>query len=254
MSDPQSPWSHPPKKPPPAPSPHPRRLGLVLLIVALVAAGAWALSRYFPGTLSGADNWQDVAQGLMMVTIVASILVRLRLRPHEALRNILGWAVIVGVLALGYSYRSELNSAWSRVRAEFAPGYPVQLSPHEMVVTQDQNGGFYVIGQVNGEAVRFLADTGASDIVLSPADAERLGVDLKALKFTDVAETANGIGRGAGFKAGSLTVGPVRLDDVPMQINQAPMSTSLLGMAFFRRLESFQIKQGKLYCGGALPR
>jgi aspartyl protease family protein len=74
-----------------------------------------------------------------------------------------------------------------------------------------------------------------------------VGVDVGSLKFTDLAETANGMGRGASFKASSLSVGPVRLDDVPMQINQAPMSTSLLGMAFFRRLDSFQVKDGKLY-------
>jgi aspartyl protease family protein len=245
---PPSPWSPPPpKQRPPSLKAPPRRWGALLLILAAVAAGIWALSVYFPGTLSSGADWQNVAQGMMMVTIVASILLRLRLKPHEALRNILAWAVIAAVLALGYSFRGELGSAWSRVRAEFAPGYPVQLSAHEMVVTQDENGGFYVVGEVNGQTVRFLADTGASDIVLSPADAERLGVDVHSLKFTDTAETANGVGRGASFKASSLEVGPVRFEDVPMQINQAPMSTSLLGMAFFHRLDSFQVKDGKLY-------
>ena len=205
------------------------------------------MSQFFPGSVSSASDWQSVAQGLMMVTIAGSLLLRLRMQPHEALRNVLAWAVIAGVLALGYTFRGDLSSVFGRVRAEFAPGYPVQLSQHEMVVTQNDNGGFYVMGQVNGETVRFLADTGSSDIVLSPADAERLGVDTHALKFTDLAETANGVGRGASFKASSLSVGPVRFDDVPMQINQAPMSTSLLGMAFFRRLDSFQVKDGKLY-------
>jgi aspartyl protease family protein len=245
---PTSPWSHPPPKPPkPRPAARPNRFGPLLLILALVIAGLWALSVYFPGAVASSAEWQGVAQGLMMLTIVASILLRLRLRPHEVLRNILVWAVIAGVLALGYSFRDDIGSAWSRVRAEFAPGYPVQLSPHEMVVTQDENGGFYINGQVNGQTVRFLADTGASDIVLSPADAERLGVDLKTLTFGDLSETANGIGRGAAFKASSLQVGPVRFEDVPLQINKAPMNTSLLGMAFFRRLDSFQIKDGKLY-------
>jgi len=201
------------------------------------------MSQFFPGSVSSASDWQSVAQGLMMVTIAGSLLLRLRMQPHEALRNVLAWAVIAGVLALGYTFRGDLSSVFGRVRAEFAPGYPVQLSQHEMVVTQNDNGGFYVMGQVNGETVRFLADTGSSDIVLSPADAERLGVDTHALKFTDLAETANGV----SFKASSLSVGPVRFDDVPMQINQAPMSTSLLGMAFFRRLDSFQVKDGKLY-------
>jgi aspartyl protease family protein len=218
-----------------------------LLLLAVVGAGLWALSQFFPGTMVSAGDWQNVALGMMLVTIIGSLLLRLRLRPHEALRNILAWAAIAAVLALGYTFRGDMGSAFSRVRAEFAPGYPVQLSPHEMVVTQDENGGFYVMGQVNGQTMRFLADTGASDVVLSPADAERLGVDVRSLKFTDPAETANGVGRGASFKASSLSVGPLRFEDVPMQINQAPMSTSLLGMAFFRRLDSFQVKDGTLY-------
>ena len=245
---PPSPWSHPPPKPPAPPLRRPpQRFGVMLLLLALVCAGLWAMSQVFPGSIASTADWQNVAQGLMLVTIVGSILLRLRLKPHKALRNILAWAAIAAILALGYTFRGDLSSAFSRVRAEFAPGYPVQLSPHEMVVTQDENGGFFVMGQVNGQTVRFLADTGASDIVLSPADAQRLGVDIHALKFTDLAETANGVGRGASFKASSLSVGPVRFDDVPMHINQAPMSTSLLGMAFFRRLDSFQIKGGKLY-------
>ena len=245
---PPSPWSHPPPKPPSPPSRRPpHRLGALLILLALVGVGLWALGQFFPGSVASASDWQGVAQGLMMVTIVGSLLLRLRMRPHEALRNVLGWAAIAAVLALGYTFRGDLGSAFSRVRAEFAPGYPVQLSQHEMVVTQDENGGFFVMGQVNGQTVRFLADTGASDIVLSPADAQRLGVDVHSLKFTDLSETANGMGRGASFKASSLSVGPVRFDDVPMQINQAPMSTSLLGMAFFRRLDSFQVKDGKLY-------
>jgi aspartyl protease family protein len=218
-----------------------------LLLLALVGAGLWALSRWFPGSIVSASDWQNVAQGMMLVTIAGSLLLRLRLRPHQALRYVLVWAVIAAVLAIGYTFRGDLGSAFSRVRAEFAPGYPVQLAAHEMAVSQDENGGFYVMGQVNGQTVRFLADTGASDIVLSPADARRVGVDVGSLKFTDPAETANGMGRGASFKASSLSVGPVRFEDVPMQINQTPMSTSLLGMAFFRRLDSFQVKDGKLY-------
>ncbi len=249
MSEPpRSPWSAPPPRPrPPAAPASRRRLGLLLLILTAAAVGVWVLSQYFPGAVASGADWQSVAQGMMMLTIVSSLLLRLRLRPHEALRNVLVWAAIAGVLALGYSFKDEIGSVWSRVRAAFAPGYPVQTSPREMVVTQDENGGFYINGQVNGQTVRFLADTGASDIVLSPADAQRLGVDLKSLNFGDLSETANGIGRGAAFKASSLQVGPVRLEDVPMQINQAPMSTSLLGMAFFRRLDSFQVKGGKLY-------
>ena len=134
-----------------------------------------------------------------------------------------------------------------RVRSEFAPGYAVQTGPHEMVVTQQEGDSFVVIGQVNGQTVRFVVDTGATEIVLSPADARRLGVDLDHTVFTSEMETANGIGRGAPFTAQTFTVGKLALNNVPMSINATPMSSSLLGMSFLKRLESYQVKDGKLY-------
>ncbi|MEI9890753.1 MAG: TIGR02281 family clan AA aspartic protease [Caulobacteraceae bacterium] len=97
------------------------------------------------------------------------------------------------------------------------------------MVGRDTDGGFYVTGQVNGQTVRFLADTGSSDIVLSPADAQRLGLDPASMQFSKSAETANGIGFGAPYKAASLAIGPIQLADVPMSVNKAAMSSSLLG-------------------------
>jgi aspartyl protease family protein len=100
---------------------------------------------------------------------------------------------------------------------------------------------------VNGQPVRFLVDTGASDIVLSPADAQRLGLDPASLSFTKPVETANGIGLGASYSAADVSVGSIRLSNVPMSVNKAPMSSSLLGMAFFNRLQSFRFEGNKLY-------
>jgi aspartyl protease family protein len=103
------------------------------------------------------------------------------------------------------------------------------------------------MGQVNGQAVRFLVDTGASETVLSPADAKRIGVDTAGLAFDHPSETANGVGYAAPLTADSLAVGTIRFENVPMLVNQAPMSSSLRGMSFLKRLESFKVSGRKLY-------
>jgi aspartyl protease family protein len=41
-------------------------------------------------------------------------------------------------------------------------------------------------------------------------------------------------------------VGQIRLSGVPASVNRAPMSTSLLGMAFLKRLDSFEVKGDQL--------
>jgi aspartyl protease family protein len=67
------------------------------------------------------------------------------------------------------------------------------------------------------------------------------------MAFTKSFETANGVGLGAAYTAGDFSVGSIRLTNVPMSVNKAPMSSSLLGMAFFNRLQSFRFEGAKLY-------
>lgn len=248
MSDQQGPWA--PRSAPPEPTPPPRtsfRLGLWLAVVIAAGAGVWALSRLFPGAAASTEDWSNVAYGLGMTAVVSALLLRMpRVTLGRSARYVAIWAGLLAVLVVGYSYRNELGALTTRVRAAFAPGVAVASGPREMVVSQDDQGQFLVIGQVDGQTVRFVVDTGASDIVLSPADARRLGIDVDHLTFPKVVETANGPGRAAPYTARSLDIGDLQLADVEMSIDSAPMSTSLLGMSFLRRLESFQVKDGRL--------
>ena len=99
---------------------------------------------------------------------------------------------------------------------------------------------------VDGTALRFLVDTGATDVVLSPADAQRLGFDLSSLSFTQLYNTANGTVRGAPVRLRNVSLGPIQLRDVRASINEAPMRSSLLGMSFLGRLSSFEIRGDSL--------
>jgi aspartyl protease family protein len=86
-----------------------------------------------------------------------------------------------------------------------------------------------------------MVDTGASDVVLSPADARRLGFDLAELKFTRIYQTANGTVRGAPVRLRRITIGPIEIEDVRASVNGAPMGTSLLGMSFLGRLMGYEV-------------
>jgi aspartyl protease family protein len=169
------------------------------------------------------------------------------MRWREAARNIAIWGVVASVLAIGYAYRDELSGVSARVRSEFMPGEPVaSVDAHTLRLTQDEGGDFYVFGTANGSRIRFLVDTGASDIVLSPTDAQRLGIDTSTLHFVSGFETANGIGAGARYTLDALSVGPIQLWNVPVSINRTDMHASLLGMAFLKRLKSFEFSGRKL--------
>jgi len=169
-----------------------------------------------------------------------------RVNVKETVRNIAIWVAIAAVLLVVVSYRDELEDIALRVRSELVPGYALESGEHEMVLTESDGGNFYIMGQANGVRVRFLIDTGASDTVLSPADALSLGIDVRALDFSKVYSTANGLGRGASYTLDELSVGPVAISPMPVSINEAEMGTSLLGMTFLRRFRSFEIQGRRL--------
>ena len=114
-------------------------------------------------------------------------------------------------------------------------------------VVQPSAGGHYVIeAVVNGAPVTFLVDTGASDIVLTMADAERLGLQPATLRFTQRFATANGEVRGAPVVLREIRVGQFSLFDVPASVNEAPLRVSLLGMSFLRQLDGYGVENGRL--------
>jgi len=99
------------------------------------------------------------------------------------------------------------------------------------------DGHFYVDTMVNGQPVTFLIDTGASNIVLSPADARKVGFDPANLSFTDQASTANGTVGIAPVRLTSLVLGPYEDLDLSASVNAGETDQSLLGMSYLRRYQ-----------------
>ena len=240
------PWDDRPREPGPPVS----RVRFYIWIAALAGGGLllWELSRLFPGTAN--DGWSDtyLVRNVAILALVSSgILYSRQFKVREVVRNIAIWMGIAAVLLLGYTYQDELKAVGMRVRSELVPSYAIEREGKTVVLTQSEGGDYRVTGRVNGMPVTFMIDTGASDIVLSPADAQRLGIDTAALDYDRFYETANGGGQGATVTVDSLSVGGITLDNVKVSVNRAPMSSSLLGMAFLRQLKSFEFQGRRLY-------
>jgi aspartyl protease family protein len=237
----RSPWD---RKPPSGRN----RVVLALALTAIIAIAIWQLAELFPGGLeSDTDRISLVRLLGVLVLVSAGVVFFRRVSLGEVVRNLAIWAGIVAVLAIGFTYQDELRDVVLRVRSELVPGYPVAMGPNVMRLTEAAGGHFHVIGTVNGAPVRFLIDTGASDIVLSPADARRAGIDPRDLSFTRLYQTANGVGRGAPITLRTLAIGPIELANVSVSVNEADMGSSLLGMTFLRTLASVEFRGRELF-------
>jgi aspartyl protease family protein len=242
MPDINGPWHKPPVARPPS------RGLVVLAVIAAGALGVWELWRLFPGALADSgDQARLVQYGIMLAALASGIVYSRRFTTRETFRNIAIWAGIAGVLGFGYTFYDRIRDAAGDMQSALVPSYPAQLDANTMVFSENRDGDFAVIGSVNGQKVEFMVDTGATDVVLSPDDAQRAGINVASLHFLRGYETANGEGRGAPYVIDTLEIGPVKLFNVPVSVNQAKMHDSLLGMAFLKRMKSFEMKGRKLY-------
>ena len=109
----------------------------------------------------------------------------------------------------------------------------------EIVLTAGGGGHFTTDGQINGKAVSFLVDTGATTIALGQADADRLGINYKnAPRGFD--GTANGRIPVSAVTLSSVRVGGVEIANVEAVVMPLTMDHVLLGNSFLTR---FQMKR-----------
>ena len=160
-------------------------------------------------------------------------------RLGDMARQAILWGLIfLGVIA-GYGL-------WSDIRDDIVPRQSVISGEGRVEVPRSPDGHYYLTLAANGTRVGFVVDTGATDIVLSQQDAERIGINLDNLIYTGLASTANGTVRIAQTTIETLALGDIQDRNVRVSINGGELGTSLLGMAYLQRFNRLEIENGKL--------
>ncbi|MBE9556136.1 MAG: TIGR02281 family clan AA aspartic protease [Proteobacteria bacterium] len=234
------------------PPPSPRGTGpnrwfwFLTVAVGLTGLVVWLIGRY-PNALDSRDAMINITRyGAILLLVASGILGSRTMNVKKAVRDIAIWvAILAGLVAL-YGFRYELETLGLRIAGELEPSRGNQTTSGEMLYRRSADGHFYIDATVNRQLIRFLVDTGASDIVLSPADAERAGFNRSELLFNQQYQTANGIGWGAPVVLRSIQAGTIRFNGVAASVNDAPMSESLLGMSFLDRLSGFEVRGDSL--------
>ena len=187
----------------------------------------------------------------LIVFIGGAVLMMVRERPSAALEAALFWVVVGFLLVFAYTYRGELRGVGERVMAQLMPGRAAMRSERAVEIVRGRGGDFQVAAQVNGTRVAMALDTGASAVVLTQEAAKAAGLPLELLSYTVQVDTANGRARAASVTLDRLTVGGIVERSVPALIAQAgQLRTSLLGMSFLNRLESWEVRGDKLVMRG----
>lgn len=220
-----------------------------LYLVGLLAVGLLVatLAGRFPWALDGESEVQRLVYLLAWLALLGGGGVAMfRLRPAKAALQVAIWAAVVLLLVLGYSFRGEFSQLRDRLAGALLPNQGQTAADGSVAFTRSSDGQFHVAAVVDGTRIAFLVDTGASGVLLSPADARRLGFDPASLDYSVWTSTANGKGRAAPMVLGSIEIGPIRRVNMPALVNEAALKGSLLGMRFLDSLGGFAVEGDRL--------
>ena len=118
-------------------------------------------------------------------------------------------------------------------------------SGEETEIARDESGQFHLTAQVNGQDARFLIDTGADVVALTPEDARGLGVDFDPDAFEPIARSASGTARGMRVQLDRFQLGDEEFHDVDAIVLEG-LETNLLGQSLLRRLGKVELRGDRM--------
>jgi aspartyl protease family protein len=174
----------------------------------------------------------------------------LRLAGGMVVFCIIGLAFVIvgrGFLPPPESQRPAAAAAMPRPAAA-APPAPGARAPlvRSIAYRADRQGHYFVDAYVNGAPVRFLVDTGATYLSLTPKDALAVGFGPGNVHYSMRFNTADGTTRAAPVQLRQVRLDQLELDDVSGVVMEQASQVSLLGMSFLSRLQGYSIRDGVL--------
>ena len=227
---------------------------LWLLLIGLLIAILVLIAQHGSGTVGplSTEDFGSLAYKIaILVFLGAALLTMFRERFTQAITAALLWVVVGLVLVIGYSYRFELGR--SRRPRRWPNSFPATSSrtgaPSKWRAPVPAT--FAIAAQINGARIAMVLDTGASSVVLTHDDAKAAGLPLDLLNYTVSIDTANGRTRAAPVTLDRIAIGGLEERSVEALVVQpGQLDTSLLGMSFLNRLQSWQVNGDRLVLKG----
>ncbi len=187
-------------------------------------------------------NGNDLASlaflGLLGAAIAGSYLMSNRGNLGKTAQQAAIWGLIfVGTIAA--------IGMWGDIQNTVSPQQSI-AETGQIIVPRGPDGHYRVRLDINDVPVNFIVDTGASQLVLTREDAERVGLKPDELRYLGTANTANGTVQTAAVWLDSVALGSVVDQNLPAVVNGGEMDASLLGMTYLGAFERLEIQDDQL--------
>ncbi len=156
------------------------------------------------------------------------------------------WIAFALVALVLYSYRFEIIEAKDRVLSNLFPSKAINKNQQQLTINVSQDGHYYLNVKIKNQTVRFMIDTGASEMAIDKNLATKLGYDLQNLHYDKIFQTANGQAYGASIYFDEVDVSGIKFYNVIGSITNSDLATPLLGMSFLQKFYKYEFYRDKL--------
>jgi aspartyl protease family protein len=175
---------------------------------------------------------------LMAIMLVLGSLMTRREPTAKLFTMALAWIAIFAAGFVLFTFRDDLGWVAQRLRAE-AVGVPVEQG-RETRIPMALDGHFWVTAKLNGEAVKFLVDSGATMTTIDRDTARKARVPVSSRR-DEFVRTGNGIIRVSSGRADTLVIGGIERRDVGLQIAEHD-DLNVLGMNYLSSLTRWGVE------------
>lgn len=190
------------------------------------------------------ENIQLISSLVIIAFLITGLFTRSNHKGVPLLRYSLYWAGIFVVALMLYAYKDYIKEPLDKMRAVISPATPIE--EHGVIKIQKSlDGHFHINALVNGKKMDFLIDTGATEVLLSKADAAKVGIDIDKLEFTIRSYTASGTTMIARANV-SIKISNFEIDDFPIYVNSSESDSALLGMSLLSKMQSVSFEGAEL--------
>ena len=191
-------------------------------------------------------EWSNVIYILILVALLIMGFLRKDL-PIKKIFEFTGlWIAFALVALVLYSYRFEFFEVKDRVLSDLFPSKAINKNHKQLVLNIAQDGHYYLNVKIKNNEVRFMIDTGASDMVIDEKIALKLGYDLRNINYNKIFQTANGQSYGASISFDEVDVSGIKFYNVQASITNSDLVIPLLGMSFLQKFYKYEFFRDKL--------
>ena len=186
------------------------------------------------------EDGPSLIWGVICILLLVSSLAARRLSLGEVAKAALAWMAIFAALFAIFSFRFEFIGIWERVKADISGTAGQSISSEAIELRRQDDGHYWLLVDINGKAVRFMVDSGATMTAINATTAKEVGVEADG--YPIILSTANGRVAAKRGNVRSLVVGPHRIENHAVVVSESFGDVNLLGMNFLNSMQSWRVE------------